>query len=253
MSNTGTFATDALILAGKKKHSGENKLVFAVRAVNKCPSNLLSNFRAVPTSPGLRCGSLVLATCAPVTGCRHRCSDRGVGEASAGASRQRRGSGRRWGETHERTAQWWRLLPWWPKWMFFGCPWDVSGGIADVAYMMCFTPVTSNPPLTSQKHFFIIQNMIRIFFSNPNPPLVGEGQFLFLSQASLCEQAWLFYLISCSSSFAHCCLDFLRSLWFSHQHQPSTCSFSFCLRSASFTHVMLFIRITSSYLTGSAA
>lgn len=79
--NETSFAGDTLILAGK------NNLVFSVRAVNKRTSDHHSNFspapRAVLTFPGLHrgvCSVCVLLRLAP----HHRCSDRGVSEASAG-------------------------------------------------------------------------------------------------------------------------------------------------------------------------
>lgn len=118
--------------------SDKNKLVFPVRAVIGRLSDPLSNFSPAPradlTFCGLHRGSLISAVGAPAPA---HCADWGVGGASAGACRQRPGSGGRWGQTHGRTA-WHRVMEavtMVTKLVFFvfvfsiwgggGYPWDV--------------------------------------------------------------------------------------------------------------------------------
>lgn len=216
--------------------------------------------RAILIFPELCRGSLIFAVCAPATGRRYRCSDRGVGEASTGASRQRRGSGGLWGQTHGRTARR-RVMEavtmvtkvgcfWVPLW------WDVVGTIADMVFHTShlFLTPTLSQSLRSISLFSTIW-LESIFKSRASVARGGAvsvsvpGFPVWLSFGNDCQ---LFYHISRSSSFSHCCWDFIWPARFSHQHQPPTSSFSSCLSSALFTQVMLFITITSSCITGRA-
>lgn len=66
-------------------------------------------------------------------------------------------------------TEWWRLLPWWSKCSVFGCPWGVMWlGEQQTWSKWCVSHQSplphTNPPPTFQNHFFIFQNMIRIYF-----------------------------------------------------------------------------------------
>lgn len=131
-------------------------------------------------------------------------------------------------------APWWRLLPWWPNCVFFffflgalemWCGWGSSRcGPNDVFHTShLFLSPTLPPPLRSISLFSTIW-LESIFKSKP---YFGRGGTVSVSVPGF--SVWtgfgnrrLFYLISRSSSFSHG-RDFLQ---FSHQHQPSTSSFS---------------------------
>lgn len=174
----------------------------------------------------------------------------------------RRGSGGRWGQTHGHTARH-RVIEAVTMVIKVRCFWvplrcDVVGGIADVVQMMCFTPVTTSSHQFLPQPLRSISLFSRIWLESifKLKPSFGRGGAVpvpgFPLWTSFGNDRRLFYLISRSSSFSHCCRDFLQSPRFSHRYQPSTSSFSSHLSSASFTHVMLFIRIASSCLTGNA-
>lgn len=130
-------------------------------------SELSMSVRAIPFRisalrrgpSGLHRVCLIFAACAPATGRRHCCSDRGVGEVSLRASRQRRGSGRLWGQTHGRTARRrvMEAVTMVTKVRCFGVPLRCDGwGEKQTWSKWCVSHQSplphTNPPPTSQKH-----------------------------------------------------------------------------------------------------
>lgn len=231
--NDTSFGDSHWFLQVKKK-SGKNKLVFSIRAVNECPGDPLSNFPGWHF-PGFPWQPDICAVCScdwpPLFLLCPRCpwskrrgfqTETGLWQAPRSDTWTHSMVHRDGGCYHgDQIAFFFFFLGALEMW----CGWGSSRcGPNDVFHTShLFLSPTLPPPLRSISLFSTIW-LESIFKSKP---YFGRGGTVSVSVPGF--SVWtgfgnrrLFYLISRSSSFSHG-RDFLQ---FSHQHQPSTSSFS---------------------------